>query len=134
MVEDANPSDLAERLEKTLQQSELENNQLVQTISALLRRSVEYGRAGRVLGNSPTEEKCQEYIDKVVAFYQKYHVVVTCLERRDQEAWINAVKKIHMWANGYLKKRDIHGPLRKKSLEECGQNAALAFLTSCLSL
>lgn len=128
MAKDSKQSNLANRLEQTLLQSALEDKQLVRTINSLLHRSVEYGRASRVLGEAPTEPDCQEYIQQVIRFYQKHHVFVTCLERRDQAGWIMMIPKIRSWANSYLRNHHIDDPLRTKCIEECVPNAVLAFL------
>jgi RNA polymerase sigma factor (sigma-70 family) len=130
MAEDSDQIDLVERLEKSLQQRDLENAQLIQTVNSLLHRSVEYGRATRALGENPEEQKCREYVDNVIVFYQKYHSTITCLERQDPEIWTATINKIRMWANGYLKNQHIDGSLRTKSVEECVPNAVLAYLSS----
>ncbi len=123
-------SNLIHNLENTLQQKEIKNEKLYQNINMLLHRSVEYGRASRVLGENPDSQACQEYVDNVISFYEKYFKTVNRLERQDRETWIATIAKIQMWANGYLKRRGIHDSLRAKSVEECVPNAVLAFLSS----
>lgn len=129
MDEDSSHSDLTARLEQALEQRTLKNSQLVQKIRSLLYRSVEYGRATRVLGEDPDSTACREYVNQVITNYQACHEVVARLERREPREWIITIKKINRWANGYMKQRHIHGPLRKECVEECVPNAVLAFFT-----
>lgn len=130
MSKDSDQAIIAARLEKALLRSELENQQLLKNVRALLHRSLEYGRAGRVLGSNPTDLECQQYVDAVTGYYQQHQVIVTCLEKRDEEAWTKTINKIRMWANSYLSNQQIDGPLRIKIVEECVPNAVLTFLSS----
>jgi DNA-directed RNA polymerase specialized sigma24 family protein len=130
MTDDSDLSDLAARLERVFQQVNIQNARLSQTISTLLHRSVEYGRAQKALGENPDHTACREYIENVVNYYQEYNSLVTHLERGDTETWLEAIKKIQMWANGYFMGRNIYGRLRKKCVEECVPNAVMAYLSS----
>lgn len=129
MADQPEYSNIAACLERTLLHSEIQNTQLLQTISSLLHRSLESGRAQRVLGEDPDDETCYEYVEKVINHYQQYHALVICLERGETEAWSDMTKKMAGWANKYFMKHNIHGPLRKKCVEEAVPNAVLAYLT-----
>jgi RNA polymerase sigma factor (sigma-70 family) len=130
MADDSDLSDLAARLERVLQQINIQNARLSQTISALLHRSVEYGRAQKALGENPDDNVCREYVERVINYYQEHHALVTHLERGDAETWIETIKKIQRWANGYFIQRKMYGRLRKKCVEECVPNTVLAYLSS----
>lgn len=123
------PNKLAAQLEKALDRRQLSDTHLRQRLLVILNRSVEYGRANRVLGDDPDDTACDEYVRQVIAYYKKYHSLVTCLEKGDPDAWALVVKKIQGWANGFLKRQGIHGDLRQKSVKECVTNAALAYLS-----
>lgn len=129
MEEESDQSDLTACLEKALHRHTIENPKLNQTISSLIRRSVEYGRANRVLGENPHDDACREYVEKIITYQKKYHNLIACLDRGDLEVWTKTIKNIRKWANGYLIRQNIHGPLKKKIVEESVPNAVMAYLS-----
>ncbi|MFZ0548082.1 MAG: sigma-70 family RNA polymerase sigma factor [Candidatus Promineifilaceae bacterium] len=129
MDEEPDHDSLAACLKKGLEQSNIEDPQLFQNIHTILYRSLEYGRAQRILGDDPDEDACREYVDQVITNYRACHSLVARLERSDPEAWNETIKKIHAWTNGYLRHRKIYGPLKEKCIEECVPNAVIAYLT-----
>lgn len=129
MQDDVPHNDLIDRLEQALDQRHLEDEQLHHKILVVLHRSVEYGRANRVLGDNPDNNACDEYVAQIITHYEKHHFLVTCLEKGETEAWALVMEKIQRWASGFLKRQGIHGNLRKSSVKECVTNAVLAYLS-----
>jgi RNA polymerase sigma factor (sigma-70 family) len=130
MDNDLDDSDLAARLEKALNHRLPENTGQRRAIRTILNRSVEYGRAARVMGDDPDDDACGEYVDQVITCHEKFHKLLTCLEANDPEAWAILIRKIEYWATKYFKKHNIFGPLQAQCLNECVPNAVLAFLSS----
>ncbi len=129
MQDEMTHSDLATRLEKALHQCWLEDTDLRQKIRVILHQSVEYGRVRRVIGDSPDDDVCLEYVRQVIDRYEKHHSSVAYLQKGDPDTWQQWIRKIQGWANGFMKKHHIHGPLRKRSVEMCTTNSVLAFLS-----